>query len=181
MSGRSSAVVWLTGLSAAGKTSLATRLVQRLSALGRHACMLDGDEVRRGLNKDLGFTLTDRAENMRRVAEVARLMVDAGLIVVTALISPLRTERQLARQLFRPGEFVEVFLDVPLTVAESRDPKGLYRRARSGELKNFTGIDSPYEPPEAPELHLDTARLSPDQAAEVLLEHLRSAGLLDRA
>jgi bifunctional enzyme CysN/CysC len=181
LNGHRSAVVWLTGLSGAGKSTVANRLEQRLHALGKRTYLLDGDNVRHGLNKDLGFTAADRVENVRRIAEVARLMVDAGLIVITALISPFRAERRMARALFATGEFVEVFVDVPLAVAESRDPKGLYRRARSGELKNFTGIDSPYEPPEAPELHLDTARQSPDRAAEVVLEYLRSAGLMDSA
>jgi bifunctional enzyme CysN/CysC len=181
LNGHRSAVVWLTGLSGAGKSTVANRLEQRLHALGKRTYLLDGDNVRHGLNKDLGFTAADRVENVRRIAEVARLMVDAGLIVITALISPFRAERRMARALFATGEFVEVFVDVPLAVAESRDPKGLYRRARSGELKNFTGIDSPYEPPEAPELHLDAARQSPDLAAEVVLEYLRSAGLMDSA
>jgi bifunctional enzyme CysN/CysC len=181
LNGHRSAVVWLTGLSGAGKSTVANRLEQRLHALGKRTYLLDGDNVRHGLNKDLGFTAADRVENVRRIAEVARLMVDAGLIVITALISPFRAERRMARALFATGEFVEVFVDVPLAVAESRDPKGLYRRARSGELKNFTGIDSPYEPPEAPELHLDAARQSPDRAAEVVLEYLRSAGLMDSA
>jgi bifunctional enzyme CysN/CysC len=181
LNGHRSAVVWLTGLSGAGKSTVANRLEQRLHALGKRTYLLDGDNVRHGLNKDLGFTAADRVENVRRIAEVARLMVDAGLIVITALISPFRAERRMARALFATGEFVEVFVDVPLAMAESRDPKGLYRRARSGELKNFTGIDSPYEPPEAPELHLDTARLSPDRAAEIVLEYLRSAGLMDSA
>jgi bifunctional enzyme CysN/CysC len=181
LNGHRSAVVWLTGLSGAGKSTVANRLEQRLHALGKRTYLLDGDNVRHGLNKDLGFTAADRVENVRRIAEVARLMVDAGLIVITALISPFRAERRMARALFATGEFVEVFVDVPLAVAESRDPKGLYRRARSGDLKNFTGIDSPYEQPEAPELHLDTARQSPDRAAEVVLEYLRSAGLMDSA
>ncbi len=179
LGGHGSAVVWLTGLSGAGKSSLANRLEQRLHAQGKHTYLLDGDNVRLSLNMDLGFTAADRVENVRRVAEVARLMVDAGLIVITALISPFRAERRMARELFASGEFIEVFVDVPLAVAESRDPKGLYRKARAGALKNFTGIDSPYEPPEAPELHLDTARLSADDAAETVLRRLREAGLLD--
>ncbi len=179
LNGHGSAAVWLTGLSGAGKSSLANRLEQRLHALGKRTYLLDGDNVRLGLNKDLGFTAADRVENVRRVAEVARLMVDAGLVVIVALISPFRAERRVARELFAQGEFVEVFCDVPLAVAEQRDPKGLYRKARAGALKNFTGIDSPYEAPQAPELHLDMSRLSADEAADAVFRHLRAAGLLD--
>ena len=151
--------VWLTGLSGAGKSTLANRLQSTLHAQGRHVYVLDGDNLRHGLNRDLGFTAADRVENVRRVAEVARLMVDAGLIVVVSLISPFRAERQLARECFAAGEFIEVFVDAPLQECERRDTKGLYAKARRGELKNFTGIDSAYEPPALPELHLDTGRL----------------------
>ena len=147
------ASLWLTGLSGAGKSTIANLVERQLHQLGRHTYLLDGDNVRHGLNKDLGFTDADRVENIRRVAEVARLMVDAGLIVIASFISPFETERRMARELVEPDEFIEVFVDAPLAVAEARDPKGLYVRARRGELKNFTGIDSPYEPPEAPELH----------------------------
>ena len=135
--------------------------------------LLDGDNVRHGLNKDLGFTDADRAENIRRVTEVARLMVDAGLIVLVSFISPFRAERRMARERLQPGEFIEVFVDAPLEVAEQRDPKGLYKKARRGELKNFTGLDSPYEEPESPEIRVDTVRVSPEQAADLILEKLR--------
>ncbi len=138
-------MVWLTGLSGAGKSTIANLVEKRLHALGRHTYLLDGDNVRHGLNKDLGFTEEDRVENIRRVAEVAKLMVDAGLIVLVSFISPFRAERRLAREILQDGEFVEVFVDTPLAVAEQRDVKGLYKKARAGELKNFTGIDSPYE------------------------------------
>jgi bifunctional enzyme CysN/CysC len=161
--------VWFTGLSGSGKSSIASRLEQRLAAAGRHTYLLDGDNIRHGLNRDLGFTEADRAENIRRVAEVARLMVDAGLIVLVAFISPFRAERRLARSLFESGEFVEVFVDTPLEECERRDPKGLYRKARGGTLPNFTGIDSPYEPPNAPEAHVRTAGRSVDDCVEQVL------------
>jgi len=172
-------VLWFTGLSGAGKSTIANLVERRLHADGRQTYLLDGDNVRHGLNKDLGFTGEDRAENIRRVAEVARLMVDAGLIVLVSFISPFRAERRLARSLVEPGEFFEVFVDAPLATAESRDAKGLYKKARQGELPNFTGIDSPYEPPENPEVHLDTARLSPEAAAGVVIGRLREAGIID--
>ncbi|KSB87915.1 adenylyltransferase [Caulobacter vibrioides] len=165
-------VVWLTGLSGAGKSTIANLVEKRLHALGRHTYLLDGDNVRHGLNKDLGFTEEDRVENIRRVAEVAKLMVDAGLIVLTAFISPYRAERRLAREILNEGEFVEVFVDTPLAVAESRDVKGLYKKARSGQLKNFTGIDSPYEAPEAAELVIDTTKVDPVAAAEKIVAWL---------
>ncbi|MDG2530631.1 sulfate adenylyltransferase subunit CysN [Caulobacter endophyticus] len=165
-------VIWLTGLSGAGKSTIANLVEKRLHALGRHTYLLDGDNVRHGLNKDLGFTEEDRVENIRRVAEVAKLMVDAGLIVLTAFISPFRAERQLAREILNEGEFVEVFVDTPLAVAESRDVKGLYKKARSGQLKNFTGIDSPYEAPEAAELVIDTTKVDPVAAAEQIVAWL---------
>ncbi len=167
-------VLWFTGLSGSGKSTVANLVEQRLHALGHHTYLLDGDNIRHGLNRDLGFTQADRVENIRRIAEVARLMVDAGLIVLTAFISPFRSEREMARQRFSPGEFIEVFMDTPLEVAEQRDPKGLYRKARAGELKNFTGIDSPYEPPEAAELVLSTAQMSADAAAEVVIRWMRA-------
>jgi bifunctional enzyme CysN/CysC len=151
---------------------------KRLFALGRHTYLLDGDNVRHGLNKDLGFTNADRVENIRRVAEVARLMADAGLIVLVAFISPFRAERRTARDLMAEGEFFEVFIDTPIPVAEARDPKGLYKKARRGELKNFTGVDSPYEVPENPELRIDTTRLSPEEAAGAVLDRLRRAGIV---
>jgi bifunctional enzyme CysN/CysC len=170
--GQKGRVVWLTGLSGAGKSTIANLVEKRLYALGRYTYLLDGDNVRHGLNRDLGFTEEDRVENIRRVAEVARLMADAGLIVVTAFISPFRAERRMARELMGDGEFVEVFVDTPLAVAEERDVKGLYKKARAGDLKNFTGIDSPYEAPEAPELRIDTTSMTAVQAAEEIVRHL---------
>jgi bifunctional enzyme CysN/CysC len=166
-------------LSGAGKSTIANLVEQRLQARGRHTYLLDGDNVRHGLNKDLGFTDADRVENIRRVAEVSRLMVDAGLIVLVAFISPFRAERQMARRLVEEGEFLEVFVDTPLAVAETRDPKGLYRKARRGELKNFTGVDSPYEAPENPEIRIDTAQMTPEQATDVILDRLRTIGVVD--
>ncbi len=156
--GQQPKVLWFTGLSGAGKSTIANQVEKRLHAQGRHTFLLDGDNVRHGLNRDLGFTDEDRVENIRRVAEVARLMADAGLIVLVSFISPFRAERQMARERFEPGEFIEVFVDVPLEVAEARDVKGLYRKARAGQIPNFTGIDSPYEAPQAPELHLHAHR-----------------------
>jgi bifunctional enzyme CysN/CysC len=176
--GQQPCVLWFTGLSGSGKSTVANLVEKKLAALGRHTYLLDGDNVRHGLNKDLGFTQADRVENIRRIAEVAKLMVDAGLIVLTAFISPFRAERRLARGLLAEGEFLEVFVDVPLAVAESRDPKGLYAKARRGELKNFTGIDSPYEPPEEAELRLDTAALDPEVAAERVVALLRVRGMI---
>ncbi len=173
-----SCVLWFTGLSGAGKSSIANLVEKKLHALGHHTYLLDGDNVRHGLNKDLGFTDADRVENIRRVGEVARLMVDCGLIVLTAFISPFKSERRMARALVDEDEFIEVFVDTPLEVAESRDPKGLYKKARRGELKNFTGIDSPYEEPEAPELRLDASRLSLEAAADAVIATLRLRGII---
>jgi bifunctional enzyme CysN/CysC len=170
--GQKAAVVWLTGLSGAGKSTIANLVEKKLLARGRHTFLLDGDNVRHGLNKDLGFTEADRIENIRRVGEVARLMSDAGLIVVTAFISPFRAERDLVRAMMAEGEFLEVFVDVPLAVAEARDVKGLYAKARAGGLANFTGIDSPYEPPEKPDLHIDTTAMSAESAADAIVEAL---------
>ena len=178
LKGQRPAVVWFTGLSGAGKSTIANFVEKRLHALGRHTYLLDGDNVRHGLNKDLGFTEADRVENIRRVAEVSKLMLDAGLITLVSFISPFRTERDMARSLVQEGEFCEVFVDTPLGVAEERDPKGLYKKARRGDLKNFTGIDSPYEAPENPELRIDTTSLSPEDAAERIVEHLRTMGIL---
>lgn len=166
------AVLWLTGLSGAGKTTIANRVEQQLWRMGRHTFLLDGDNVRHGLNSDLGFTAADRVENIRRVGEVARLMTDAGLIVIAAFISPFRADRAMVRRMMAEGEFFEIYVDTPLADAEERDVKGLYKKARSGELKNFTGIDSPYEPPNAPELRVDTTRMSPDEAAELVVRLL---------
>ncbi len=171
-------MLWFTGLSGAGKSTIANLVERRLHANGCHTYMLDGDNVRHGLNKDLGFTDADRVENIRRVAEVAKLMVDAGLIVVVAFISPFASERRMARSLLEEGEFVEVFVDTPLALAEERDPKGLYKKARAGELKNFTGIDAPYEQPEHPELRLDTAALSPEESAQAVVSYLEEHGVL---
>ena len=176
--GQKPVVLWFTGLSGAGKSVIANRVTMKLHAMGRHTYVLDGDNVRHGLNRDLGFTDADRVENIRRVAEVARLMVDAGLIVITAFISPFRAEREMARALLEEGEFIEVFVDTPLAVAEQRDVKGLYAKARRGELPHFTGIDSPYEAPEAAELHLDTTALSPEQAAEHVIAALLERGIV---
>jgi bifunctional enzyme CysN/CysC len=159
---------WFTGLPASGKSTIANLLDRRLHAVGRHSYVLDGDNIRQGLSSDLDFTHAARAENIRRVAEVARLMVDAGLIVIAAFISPFRAERAFARRLFEPDRFVEVFIDAPLAVCERRDPKGLYAKARSGVLHDFTGYDSPYEPPEHPDITIDTVALSADAAAERL-------------
>ena len=167
--GQQPRVVWLTGLSGAGKSTIANLVEKKLHALGRHSFLLDGDNVRHGLNRDLGFTDADRIENIRRVGEVAKLMSDAGLIVVTAFISPFRAERAMVRHMMAPGEFLEVFVDVPLAEAERRDPKGLYAKARSGALRNFTGIDSPYEAPEAPDLRIDAAAMSAEDAAEAIV------------
>ncbi|HEX5378211.1 MAG TPA: sulfate adenylyltransferase subunit CysN [Phenylobacterium sp.] len=166
LKGQRGRVVWLTGLSGSGKSTIANLVEKKLHADGRHTYLLDGDNVRHGLNKDLGFTDEDRVENIRRVAEVAKLMVDAGLIVLVSFISPFRAERRMARDLMAEGDFVEVFVDTPLAVAEQRDVKGLYKKARAGELKNFTGIDSPYEAPENPEIRIDTTAMTPAEAAE---------------
>ena len=175
--GQKGRVVWFTGLSGAGKSTIANLVEKRLHALGRHTYLLDGDNVRHGLNKDLGFTEEDRVENIRRVAEVSKLMVDAGLIVLTAFISPFRAERRMAREMLEDGEFVEVYVETPLAVAEQRDVKGLYKKARAGDLKNFTGIDSPYEAPENAELTVDTTTLSPVEAAEKIVAWLEAEGL----
>ncbi|MBV1918755.1 MAG: sulfate adenylyltransferase subunit CysN [Sphingomonadaceae bacterium] len=166
------AVLWFTGLSGSGKSTIANLVEKKLHRMNRHTFLLDGDNVRHGLNKDLGFTEADRIENIRRVGEVAKLMADAGLIVVTAFISPFRAEREMVRSMLPDGEFVEVFIDTPLEVAEERDVKGLYKKARSGELKNFTGIDSPYEAPETPEIRIDTTSMSAEEAATIIVETL---------
>jgi bifunctional enzyme CysN/CysC len=172
------AALWFTGLSGAGKSTIANLVEKRLLSLGRHTILLDGDNVRHGLNRDLGFTEADRVENIRRVSEVAKLMTEAGLIVLVSFISPFRAERRMAREMFETGEFYEIFVDAPLEVAESRDVKGLYKKARAGQLKNFTGVDSPYEPPEAPDLRIDTTALSAERAAETIVDMLDNEGLL---
>lgn len=165
-------VIWLTGLSGSGKSTIANMLEKKLIAQARHSYLLDGDNVRHGLNKDLGFTDADRVENIRRVAETARLMLDAGLIVITSFISPFRAERDMARTLFDEGEFIEVFVDASLEICEQRDPKGLYKKARQGAIKNFTGLDSPFEPPKNPEMVLDSVEMTPEQAADRIIEFL---------
>ena len=172
LKGQKPAVLWFTGLSGSGKSTIANALEKKLSARGRHTFLLDGDNVRHGLNRDLGFTEADRIENVRRVGEVARLMADAGLIVLTAFISPFRAEREMVRGMLPEGEFIEIFVDTPLADAEARDPKGLYAKARAGEIKNFTGIDSPYEAPETPELRIDTTAMSAEDAAQHILDFL---------
>ncbi len=166
------AVLWFTGLSGSGKSTIANLVEKKLHRMNRHTFLLDGDNVRHGLNKDLGFTEADRIENIRRVGEVAKLMADAGLIVITAFISPFRAEREMVRAMLPEGEFIEVFIDTPLAEAERRDVKGLYKKARSGQLKNFTGIDSPYEAPEHPELRIDTTAITPEQAADLIVDRL---------
>jgi len=170
--GQKPAVLWFTGLSGSGKSTIANLVEKKLHALGKHSFLLDGDNIRHGLNKDLGFTEADRIENIRRVGEVAKLMADAGLIVLTAFISPFRAEREMVRAMLAQGEFIEIFVDTPLNVAEARDVKGLYKKARAGELKNFTGIDSPYEAPEAAEIRIDTTQTTPEDAADLIVERL---------
>jgi bifunctional enzyme CysN/CysC len=165
-------ILWFTGLSGAGKSTIANLVEKRLYSLGHHTFLLDGDNVRHGLNRDLGFTDADRVENIRRVAEVSKLMVEAGLIVLVSFISPFRSERRMARGLVAEGEFVEVYVSTPLAVAEARDPKGLYKKARAGVIKHFTGIDSEYEAPENPEIVIDTTQSSAEQAAEMIVKYL---------
>ena len=162
-------VLWFTGLSGAGKSTIANLVEKKLHSLGKRTYLLDGDNVRHGLNRDLGFTDADRVENIRRIAETARLFVDAGLIVLTSFISPFKSERRLARELLEEGEFVEIFVNTPLEICEVRDPKGLYKKARAGELPNFTGIDSDYEPPENPEIEVEAGTRSADDIAEEIV------------
>jgi bifunctional enzyme CysN/CysC len=176
--GHKPALLWFTGLSGAGKSTIANSLEKKLHALGKHTFVLDGDNVRHGLNRDLGFTEVDRVENIRRVAEVAKLFVEAGLITMVAFISPFRAEREMARELVGPGEFIEIFVDTPLAICEQRDPKGLYRKARNGELRNFTGLDSPYERPETPELSLNTVDARAEDLADRVIAFLQQRGML---
>jgi bifunctional enzyme CysN/CysC len=171
-------VLWFTGLSGAGKSTIANRLDRRLVELGCHTMLLDGDNVRHGLNRDLGFTDTDRVENIRRAAEVARLMGEAGLIVISAFISPFRADRQMAREIASPHAFLEIFVDTPLAECQRRDPKGLYARATAGEIPNFTGIDSPYEAPEAAELRLETIGADATALADRIVEELQRRGIV---
>jgi bifunctional enzyme CysN/CysC len=172
------ALLWFTGLSGAGKSTIANDLEKKLHALGKHTFVLDGDNVRHALNRDLGFTEADRVENIRRVAEVAKLFVEAGLIIIVAFISPFRDEREMARELVGPGEFIEIFVDTPLETCEQRDPKGLYKKARRGELRNFTGLDSPYEPPSNPDLTLDALNDSASDLADRIIHFMHQRGLL---
>jgi bifunctional enzyme CysN/CysC len=172
------AIVWLTGLSGAGKSTIANLVEQRLHAAGHHTMLLDGDNVRHGLNRDLGFTEADRVENIRRVGEVAKLMTEAGVIVLCSFISPYRAERDMVRRLVPDGDFIEVFVDTPIEECMRRDPKGLYAKARAGSIKNFTGIDAPYEPPETPEIHLRTTGHVPEQLAERVVKALAERGIL---
>ncbi len=176
--GQKGATVWMTGLPASGKSTIAVALEQVLIQRNKHAYVLDGDNVRHGLNKDLGFSAEDRAENIRRIGEVAKLFADSGLIVITSFISPYISDRDLARKLHDDAgvPFLEVYVEVPLAVAEKRDPKGLYKKARAGEIKGFTGIDDPYEAPENPELVIDTSKVTPQEAAVLLCEMLEAAG-----
>jgi adenylyl-sulfate kinase len=169
-------VVWLTGLSGAGKSTIANALEMRLNAAGVHTMVLDGDNVRHGLSRDLGFSESDRIENIRRVGEAVKLMLDAGLLVITAFISPFRRERQLVRELVREGEFLEVFVDTPLAVCEARDAKGLYKRARIGEIHDFTGVSQPYEAPQQPELRLDASAVSVAESVQAILGVLKTKG-----
>ena len=172
-------VLWFTGLSGSGKSTIADIVEQKLHAMDRHTYLLDGDNVRHGLSRDLGFTDVDRVENIRRIGEVSKLMVDAGLMVQTAFISPFKAERRMVRDLMDQGEFLEIYIDAPLEVCEQRDPKGLYKMARAGKIKNFTGYDSPYEEPEHYELRLDTVELSAEQAADKIIEYLEQNGYLE--
>ena len=178
LNGQKPVLLWFTGLSGAGKSTIANSLERKLHALGKRTFVLDGDNVRHGLNRDLGFTEADRVENIPRVAEVGKLFVDAGLITIVSFISPFRAEREMARSLMAPDEFIEIFVDTPLEICEQRDPKGLYRKARRGELRNFTGLDSPYERPEAPELILDAFNERAEDLADHVITFLQRGGAL---
>ena len=171
--------MWFTGLSGSGKSTIANRVEEMLFKMRKHTYLLDGDNIRSGLNSDLGFSKDDRVENIRRIKEVAKLFVDAGLIVLSAFISPHKSERDSIRASVAEGEFIEIFVDTPLEVCESRDPKGLYKRARSGEIKNFTGIDSEYEAPTNPEIRLDTSKMGIDESAKEVIDYLKKRGYLD--
>ena len=178
LKGQRPCCLWFTGLSGSGKSTVATLHEKRLNAAGRHTTMLDGDNVRHGLNRDLGFTDADRVENIRRVSEVARLFVDSGLIVLVSFISPFRAERRMARELFPESEFLEIFVDTPIAICEVRDPKGLYKKARAGALKNFTGIDSPYEPPERADIHLEGGVVPAETLVDQVYRELQRRGVV---
>lgn len=173
-------LLWFTGLSGAGKSTIANIAEKKLNARHKHTYLLDGDNVRHGLNRDLGFTDEDRIENIRRVGEVARLFVDAGIITIASFISPFRSDRRMVRELFDSDEFIEVFVSAPLTLCERRDPKGLYKRARAGEIPHFTGIDSPYETPEREHIILDTSELTAEQSADELIDYMAENGFIDK-
>ncbi len=176
--GHKPCIIWFTGLSGSGKSTIANALEEKLNQMEVHTYLLDGDNIRHGLNKDLGFSLEDRKENIRRIAEVAKLFVDAGLIVITAFISPLIEDRNFARSLVEKDEFVEVFVDAPIEVCKKRDPKGLYKKVGRGEIKNFTGIDSPYEPPESPEIHIKTEYLTVEESVKKIIKYLKDKKII---
>ena len=177
--GQKGCTLWMTGLSASGKSTIAVALEQVLLQRGKHAYRLDGDNIRMGLNKNLGFSAEDRAENIRRIGEVAKLFTDAGVIAITSFISPYKKDRDAVRALNKPGEFIEVYVNVSLATAEQRDPKGLYKKARAGQIKGFTGIDDPYEAPEKPEIVIETERTKPEDAAKQILAYLEKGGYLN--
>ena len=176
--GHKPCIIWFTGLSGSGKSTIANAFEERLNKMKVHTYLLDGDNIRHGLNKDLGFSIEDRKENIRRIAEVAKLFVDAGLIVITAFISPLKDDRNLTRSLVEKNEFIEVYVDTPLELCEQRDPKGLYKKARKGEIKEFTGIDSPYEPPKSPEIHIKTEDLTVEESVEKIIKYLKERKII---
>jgi adenylylsulfate kinase len=178
LSGHKGAILWFTGLSASGKSTVANTVDHKLHSLGKRSFVLDGDNIRMGLNKNLGFSAEDRAENIRRIGEVAKLFTNAGVLALTAFISPYRADRNAVRALLGPGEFIEVFMDTPIEICEARDPKGLYKKARAGQIKGFTGIDDPYEAPEKPELVLDGGKKSIDECADDVMAYLEANGLL---
>lgn len=177
--GQKPCILWFTGLSGSGKSTIANALETKLYRMGKHTYLLDGDNIRHGLNRDLGFSNNERIENIRRIGEVSKLFVDAGLIVITAFISPFRSDRKIVRDLVESGEFIEVFIDTPLEICEQRDPKGLYLKVRQGEISSFTGISSPYEQPEESELHIHTAHQSVEESVNVMIEYLSQKGYLD--
>ena len=172
-------ILWFTGLSGSGKSTIANAVEEKLYNNKNFTYLLDGDNIRHGLNKDLGFSEEDRVENIRRIGEVAKLFVDAGLIVLTAFISPFRKDRDFVRSLVEGGEFIEIFVDTPIEECEKRDPKGLYKKARNGEIKNFTGIDSPYEPPVNPEIHIKTTEINPKEAADIIIKYIKEKGYIN--